>query len=193
MDIVELATYSWKWWYFALILFTLGLIAGSRANVSTPMLNSNSLHRTVGETFPTLYSRALVYFRSYMKRIVLLIAWLSAMYSLSVYLRYIHVWSCDFHITGNPKYDTRNPEQERAVSESSLDSSGNQLPLKSASAHTLTSLSKELIYMPIFQFPSSSALSSWQPYRVFFLDPRIITRIGAPRIQCLVEYSLPSS
>ena len=63
MNIVELVTYARKWCYFTLICFVLGLLTGSQANVSALMLSSNSLHMTVGETVPTLYPGAFIYFR----------------------------------------------------------------------------------------------------------------------------------
>ena len=165
----------------------------ARANVSTPLLSSNSLHKIVGENLPTLYPKDFIYFRSSMILMVLQSAWLSAMYSLSVEMMDIYVWSCDFHITEHPKYDTTNTERERSVSESSLASSGNLLPLKSTSVHTLTSLSRGRICMPIFQFSSSSSISSWHPHHVVFLYLCTIVCIGAPRMQCLAEYSFPSS
>ena len=84
MNIVELVTYARKWCYFTLICFVLGLLTGSQANVSALMLSSNSLHMTVGETVPTLYPGAFIYFRISIIGMVLLSDWLSAMYSLSV-------------------------------------------------------------------------------------------------------------
>ena len=149
MGIVELETYVQKWWYFTIICFLLSLIAGSPANISTPLVSSNSLHRKVGESVPTLYPGVFIYFRIYMIGIVLHSVWLSAIHSLSVELRDISVLSCNFPITGHPKYDTKNPEKERAVSESCLASFGNQLQLKLASAHTLTLLTRGQIYVPI--------------------------------------------
>ena len=63
MGIVDLATCVQKFWFFSLICFFLGLMVGYQSNVSAPMLSSDSLHRTVGETVPTLYPRAFIYFR----------------------------------------------------------------------------------------------------------------------------------
>ena len=60
MDIVELATYAQKGWYFILICFFLGFMARAIYNVIDPLLSSNNLHRTVGETVPTLYPRKFV-------------------------------------------------------------------------------------------------------------------------------------
>ena len=91
MDIVELATYARKWWYFTIICFVLGLMAGAQANASSPMLSSNSLHMTVGETVPTLYPRDFIYFMIFMIGIVFTSDLLSEIYSLSVELRYISV------------------------------------------------------------------------------------------------------
>ena len=125
-------------------------MAGSWYNVSAPMLSSESLHRPVGETVPTLYPRDFVNFMISMIVMVLCSALMITMYSLSLEMRDISVWSCDFHITGHPKYDTTKPERERAISESYLASSGNQLPPKSASDHKLMLLSQGLIYMTIF-------------------------------------------
>ena len=66
-------------------------MAGDRANVSAPLLYSNSLHRKVGEAVPTLHPRSFISFRRYMIRIVFLSALLSAIYSLLVYLRDIYM------------------------------------------------------------------------------------------------------
>ena len=141
MDTIELATYESEWWYFTLLCFVLGIMARSWVNISSPLLTSNSLHRKVGETVPKLYPRVFIYFMRSMIGMVLLSAWLIAMYSLSVEPRYIAVWSCYFNITGYSKYDTTNTKRKHSVYKLSLASSGNQLPLKSLSAHTLTSLS----------------------------------------------------
>ena len=66
MDIVELSNYARKWWYFTLIYIFLGFMYEAWANISAPLLSSNSLHRPVGETVPTLYPRAFIYFMSSM-------------------------------------------------------------------------------------------------------------------------------
>ena len=165
---------------------------GYPANITNPLLYSNSLHRIVGETVPKLYSRAFIYFRRSITGMFLRSSWHIAMHSLSVELMDISVWSCNLYITGHPKYDTRDPDQERSISESFLSFSGNQLPPKSASAHTLTSLLQGRIYVPIFQVPSIIALSSWHPHHVIFLDPRRIACIGVPCMKSLIEYCFPS-
>ena len=78
MDILELEKYAQKWWYSTLIFFVLGLMAEDRANFADPLLYPNSLHGTFGETVPTLYPRALVYFGGSMIGMVLGSALLSA-------------------------------------------------------------------------------------------------------------------
>ena len=136
-------------------------MAGSRYNVSAPMLSSESLHRPVGRTVPTLYPRDFVNFMISMIVMVLCSALMITMYSLSLEMRDISVWSCDFHITGHPKYDTTKPERERAISESYLASSGNQLPLKSESTHKLTFMSQGKIYTPILWVPLKQRPILW--------------------------------
>ena len=79
-------------------------------HVSAPLLSSKFLHRKVGETFPILYPRAFISFRRYMMIMVLRSDWLSKIYSLSLEMRGISICSCNFHITGHPKYDTTNTE-----------------------------------------------------------------------------------
>ena len=153
IDILELATYARNWCYFMLIFVALGFISKAQVSVRAPLLPSNFLLRTVGESVPMLYSRTFISLWILMIVMVLYSACLIAMYLLSVELRGISVWSCDFHITVNPKYDTTNPEQERAISGLYIDLSGNQIPLKSASAHTLTSLLQWRIYVPNISVP----------------------------------------
>ena len=141
-DIVELATYARKWCYFVLICFELGLMDRDQGNVRSSLLSLNCFHRTVGETVPTLYPKSLIYVRMSMNRVVLRSDRLSEMYSISVDMRDISVWIFNFYINGHPKYDITNNKWECVVYESSWDSSGNQLPLKPASAHTLMLLSR---------------------------------------------------
>ena len=82
MDILYLAIYARKWWYFILACFVLGIMARSRANVSAPLVSSNSQHRTVGEIVLTLYPRDFIPFRISVIGIVLSSSWLTSMYSL---------------------------------------------------------------------------------------------------------------
>ena len=163
------------------------------SSVRSPMLSLNSLTRAVGEAVPTLYPSTFIYLRSSIIRMVLWSSWLSEMYSLSVKLRYISVWSCEFCLTGHPKYDTKNPKQYCAVYESSIVSSGNQLPLKPVSDHTLMSLLQGQIYLSSFSvhFRYYSILLTVSPCG--FLVYSDIMRIDAPCIQCLVEYYFPGS
>ena len=191
--IVELKTYAWKWCYFTLIGFLLGFMSGSWDSIRGPLLFWNSSHMKVGEAVPKLYPRTLIYLRIPIIVMVLRITWMNAIYSLSVDLMDISVWSWYLHINGNPKYDTTNHEKERAISESSIASYDNQLLLNSASANTLASLSRGWIYIPSFQLPSGSTLSYWQPHHAVLLVTQKITHIGAPFMQCLVEYFSLSS
>ena len=78
MDIVYFSIYEFKWWYFKLICFALGLVDGAWSNVSVPLLSSNSLHTKIVETAPTLYPRSLISFSISMIWTVLLNAWLCA-------------------------------------------------------------------------------------------------------------------
>ena len=156
------------------------------SNVISVLLSSNSLYRTFVETVTTLYPRSFVFCRSSIIVMLLCSALLVSIYSLSLDLRYIFVWSCVFHITGHPKYNTTNPDQECAISESSLDSSGNPLIIKSSSDYTLMLLSRRQIYMTIFQFPSIDSPSFRQPHQVVFLDPRKIALNDVPLMPCMV-------
>ena len=52
MNILELETYEQELWYFTLICFVLGLMAGAPANVRALLLSSKGLHRKVGENVP---------------------------------------------------------------------------------------------------------------------------------------------
>ena len=145
--IVELSTYAQKFFYFTLIYVVLGFMSRSQDSVRSSLLSSNIIHRTVGESMPMMYPRNFVYLMIYMIVILLYSASMVEMYLLSVDLRGVSVCSCDLHITGNPKYDTLNLEQERSISGLSIDLSGNQLPFKSASSHTLAYLLQWRIYM----------------------------------------------
>ena len=59
MDIVELATYEQKWWYFTFIFFVLECMSVSQASTRYTLLSSNSLHRTVVEAVSILLSQGL--------------------------------------------------------------------------------------------------------------------------------------
>ena len=107
MDIVELATYACKWWYFTLICFSLDLMARTRCNARAPLLSRNILHRKFVETVLTLYTRAFVSLRNSMIGMVFFSACLSSIY----YLRDMSVCSCCLHITEHLNYDTINVER----------------------------------------------------------------------------------
>ena len=108
MDILKFATYDQKGFYFTFICFVLGLMDGSWANVSTPLLSSKSLQKTFVETVPILYPMDFIYFGRSIIQMVSHSDLLSEIYSLLVELRGISVQSYDFYITGHPKYDTKN-------------------------------------------------------------------------------------
>ena len=145
--IVELSTYAQKFFYFTLINVVLVFMSRSQDSVRSSLLSSNIIHRTVGESMPMIYPRTFISLWIYMIVMVLCRACMVEMYALSVDLRGVSVWSCYLHITGNPKDDTLNLEQERSISGSFIDLSGNQLPFKSASSHTLAYLLQWRIYM----------------------------------------------
>ena len=133
--------------------FFLGFVARARDNFISSLLSSNSLYRKVGETVPTLYPRNFISLSISMIEIVLCSSLLSSIHLPLVEMRDIYVWSRNFHINRHHKYDTKNTERERDVSELSVTSSGNQSPLNSASAHTVKLLPHGWMYMPIFSVP----------------------------------------
>lgn len=137
-----------KWWYLTLICFVRRSIFGSLANSMAPLLSPNALHLTLGIAYMGNFIIFLISFTRQIKEIVSLRALDREIYSASVVLMAVSVYSLDCHITGHPAYIITNPVLDLAVLGSSSAVLAFHKPQKSASVCTSNWCLVGLIVIP---------------------------------------------
>ena len=133
--------------------FVLGRIFGVWAISAVPSLSSKTVHVMIGLVHPMEMFLDLSSSMSSMRGMTLQRTLDSPMYSLSVVLSAISVWSWEAHAMGIPRYVMTYPCLDLAVSLSCSAIVASQLPAKSASTYTMNGSSFIVACMPLVRVP----------------------------------------